>query len=153
MLPASKLQKIARETRGAAVRQWQPRVFARPLGAPERGDGNNAAPDEKAVPCYLVNEGTGPAFNVEFGIEVAGKFHSWGGQWWVMQAGEFFPQLDADSRQPVPSSPICVGVKLDEWDAEDYVYWTGFENLLGGRFEVRFYPDATRPAEFRRAPS
>ncbi len=28
----------------------------------------------------------------------------------------------------------------------------GVENLLGERFEVRSYPDTTRPAEFRRIP-
>jgi hypothetical protein len=109
---------IARESREAAERQWQPRVFARKWGPPERGNGNNAAPDEMAVPYYLVNEGVGPAFNVEAGVEVAGRLHARdGGQWWAMRAGEFMPQLDPDSMQPVPSRPLYFGVKLGEWNA------------------------------------
>ena len=59
---------IARETRQAAERQWQPRVFAHAWGDPVRGDGHNAAPDEMGVRYRLKNEGTGPAFNVEHGV-------------------------------------------------------------------------------------
>ena len=141
---------IARETREAAERQWQPRVFAYAWRVPVRGDGSTAAPDEMAVSYFLSNEGTGPAFNVEHGVEVAGVCHTWDGrQWPTVRAGEFIPQLEASSKQPIPPSPIVVGVKLPEWD-EDVVYWTRFENLLGERFEVRNHPDPTRPAEFRR---
>lgn len=141
--------EIARETREAAVRQWQPRVFARKWGPPERGNGNNAGPDEMAVSCYLVNEGTGPAFNIELGVEVAGKLHRWKtGQWWAMRAGEFMPQLEPDSKQPVPSRPLCyVPVKQSEWDEASLVYWTQFENLLSERIVVRTYPDLMRPAD------
>ena len=61
------------------------------------------------------------------------------------------PQLETNSTQPVPSSSIVTGVKLSEWhDGEGLVYWTRFENPLGERFEVRNYPDPTRPAEFHR---
>ena len=41
---------IARETREAAERQWQPRVFVHPRRGPVCGDGRNAARDEMAVP-------------------------------------------------------------------------------------------------------
>ena len=140
--------EIATATREAAQRQWQPRVFARKWGAPERGNGLNAARDEMAVPCYLVNEGTGPAFNVELALEVAGELHP-SHQWWAMQAQEFFPPLDADAKQPVPSKPIYVGVRLEDWKDGDYVYVARFENLLEERFEVRTYPDTNRPSEFR----
>lgn len=68
---------IARETREAAERQWQPRVFARYHGeAVPAGEGFTVAPDEIAVPYYLINEGTGPAFNVQVGIEVGEQV------WW-----------------------------------------------------------------------
>lgn len=148
---ASAALAVAGETRGAAERQWQPRVFAHALHGPVRGDGTDAAPDEMAVRYYLSNEGTGPAFNVEHGVELAGKLHTWDDrQWRTMRASEFIPQLDPQGGQPVPPSSIVVGVKLAEWN-DDVVYWTRFENLLGERFEVRNYPDPTRPAETRRA--
>jgi hypothetical protein len=144
--------RIATETREAAERQWQPRVFVRKLGAVELGDGRNAAPDEWAVPCYVVNEGTGPAFNIELGIEAEGKLHpSPVGPWWAMQAQEFFPPLDT-RRVPnlrIPTTPMYIGVKVTEL-AEDYVFVARFENLLEERFEVRSYPDPTKPSEFRR---
>jgi hypothetical protein len=141
---------VAQETREAAERQWQPRVFAHAWHGPVRGDGDNAAPDEMAVRYYLSNEGTGPAFNVEHGIEVAGAPYTWEDrQWRTMRAGEAIPPIPDPIRQPVPDSPLVIGVKLTEWN-EDIIYWTRFENLLGERFEVRNPPDATRPAEFRR---
>jgi hypothetical protein len=141
---------VARETREAAERQWQPRVFAHAWHGPVRGDGNNAAADEMAVRYYLRNEGTGPAFNVEHGVDVAGTPHTWENrQWRTMRAGEAIPPIPDPIRQPVPDSPLVIGVRLTEWD-EAIIYWTRFENLLGERFEVRNPPDATRPAEFRR---
>jgi len=83
---------IAKETREAAERQWQPRVIANPWPGPSRGDGDNAAPDEMAVSYYLGNDGSGPAFNVEHGIEVAGKLLAWeGGLYRTMRAGQEFP--------------------------------------------------------------
>lgn len=144
--------EVARETRAAAERQWQPRVIAHAWHGPVRGTGDDAALDEMAVRYYLSNEGTGPAFNVEHGVEVAGELHTWEDrQWRSIRAGEFIPQLDIDSTQPVPSSAIVAGVKLSAWhDGEGLIYWTRFENLLGERFEVRNYPDPTRAAEFRR---
>jgi hypothetical protein len=137
---------IARESREAAQRQWQPRVFAQPRQAPFR----DRPTEQMMVPCYLVNEGTGPAFNVELGVGVAGTIHRYeGGQWWAMRAGEFMPPVAADSGQPIPEGRIVVTVPLDAWDPDDYVYWTHFENLLGERFEVRVYPDPKRPPDFR----
>jgi hypothetical protein len=142
---------VARETREAAERQWQPRVFAHAWRGPVPGDGNDAAPDEMAVRYYLSNEGTGPAFNVEHGVEVAGRLHTWEGrQWRTMRAGEAIPPMFDTIGQPVSLSPIVVGVKKLEW-SDDIVYWTRFENLLGERLEVRNFPDFTRPAEFQRA--
>lgn len=41
---------IARETREAAQRQWQQRVFAHAWRDPAAGDGTDATPDELAVP-------------------------------------------------------------------------------------------------------
>jgi hypothetical protein len=141
---------VARETREAAERQWQPRVFVHAWHGPVRGDGDNAAPDEMAVRYYLTNEGTGPAFNVEHGVEVAGKLHTWEDrQWRTMRAGEAIPPMFDAIGQPVSISPIVVGVKLADWN-EDIIYWARFENLLGERFEVRNPPDPTKAAEFRR---
>ena len=51
---------IAMETRAAAERQWQPRVIANPWPGPSPGSGDDAAPDETAVPYYLSNDGTWP---------------------------------------------------------------------------------------------
>ncbi len=108
---------------------------------------------EKAVRYWLENEGTGPAFNVEHGVEVAGKLHTWNDwQYRSMRAGESAPLMFDANNFPVSKSPIVVGVPMDEWnDGEGLMYWTRFENLLGERFEVRNPPDATVPAEFRRA--
>jgi hypothetical protein len=142
---------IARETREAAERQWQPRVFARYHGPPAIGDGTTAAPDEMAVPYYLVNEGTGPAFNVHVGIDVAGRVHWREGIWWSMQSREFIPALDPIAKQPVPLKVIYTGVPESAWKPDAYAYVTHFE-LLGERFEVRSYPDQTRPSGFRRLP-
>jgi hypothetical protein len=144
--------KIARETREAAQRQWQPRVFVHAWANPVPGTGDNAAPDEMAVPYRLENEGTGPAFNVAHGVEVAGKLHTWGDrQYRSIRAGQELPPMLDSIGMAVKVDPLVVGVKLTEWnDGEGLVYWSRFENLLGERFEVRNYPDPTRPAEFRR---
>ena len=144
---------IARETRQAAERQWQPRVFAHAWGDPVRGDGHSAAPDEMGVGYRLKNEGTGPAFNVEHGVWVAGKLHTWGDrQYCSMHAGEELPPMLDAIGQPVKLTPLVVGVKLTEWhDGEGLIYWTRFENLLGERFQVLNYPDATWRADFLRA--
>jgi len=145
--------ELARETRNAAERQWQPRVFAHAWhGEPVKGDGDNAAVGEMAVRYFLQNEGTGPAFNVEHGVEVAGKLHTWNDwQYRSMRAGEAIPPLYDVTTQPVAVTPIVVGVNAGEWhDGKGLMYWTRFENLLGERFEVRNPPDATVPAEFRR---
>jgi len=146
--------QVAQETRDAAERQWQPRVFVHGKGEPVPGNGDDAAPDEMAVAYYLSNEGTGPAFNVEHGIEVSERPRTWNDwQWRSMRAGEFIPPRDAGSTQPVPSEAIVVAVKLAEWgEGRGRVYWSRFENLLGERFEVRNYADATRASEFRRLP-
>jgi hypothetical protein len=142
--------EIAREAREAAQRQWQPRVFMHAWHGPERGDGTNAAPDEMAVRFYLSNEGTGPAFNVKPWVEVTGKPHTWEDRLYrTMGVDEFCPTLTLGTGQPVPDSFLAIGVKLTEW-SEDIVYCVEFENLLGERFVVRNYPDATRPADFRR---
>src|SRR5205807_8250402 len=98
---------VARETREAAERQWQPRVFAHAWHGPVPGDGDNAAQDEMAVRYYLSNEGTGPAFNVEHGVEVAGKLHTWEDrQWRTMRAGEAIPPMLDAIGQPVSLSPL-----------------------------------------------
>lgn len=151
---ASAAVAVARETREAAQRQWQPRVFVHGKGEPVPGNGDNAAPDEMAVAYYLSNEGTGPAFNVEHGVEIEGRPYTWEDrQWRTMRAGEFIPQLDADSAQPVPSTAIVVGVKLAHYgEGRNRVYWSRFENLLGDRYEVRNPAEATRRAEVRPLP-
>jgi hypothetical protein len=93
---------VARETREAAERQWQPRVFVHAWHGPVPGDEENAAPDEMAVRYYLTNEGTGPAFNVEHGVEVAGQLHTWEDrQWRTMRAGEAIPPMFDAIGQPV----------------------------------------------------
>jgi hypothetical protein len=70
-------------------------VFAHSWASgPKVGDGNDAVPDEMAVPYYLSNEGTGPAFDIEHGVEIAGKLHTFEGrQYRTMRAGEQVPQL------------------------------------------------------------
>ena len=142
---------IAREAREAAERQWQPQVFAHAWYGPVPGDGSDAAPNEVAVPYSLGNEGTGPAFNVEHGVEVGGNRHTLGDrQYRSIAAGQSIPPMYDTMGMPVTGAPIVVGVKLTEWDGDDVVYWTRFENLLGERFEVRNFPDPARPAEFRR---
>jgi len=144
-------QRVAEETREAAERQWQPRVFVHGHGPPAKGDGNNVAPGEMAVGYYLSNEGTGPAFNVEHGIEVDGSpytFNDW--QWRSMRAGEFIPALAPGAAQPVPTTAIVVGVPEAGWNPKTLVFWSRFENLLGERFEVRNHADAARASEFRR---
>jgi hypothetical protein len=142
--------EIARETREAAQRQWQPRVIAHGWGEPRPGSGDDAAPNEVAVGYRLKNEGTGPAFNVEHGVEVGGKLHTWGDrQYRAMTAGEELPPMLDSVGLPVRVNPIVVGVEKDEW-GDPLVYLTRFENLLGERFEVRNFPDASTPSEFRR---
>jgi hypothetical protein len=141
---------IARESRAAAERQWQPRVFAHAWQGPELGDGDNVAPGEMAVAYYLGNEGTGPAFNVEHGVDVGRIRYPWIGQYRTMRAGEQIPPMLDSIGTPVQLRPIQVGVPLDKWNADDYRYWTRFENLLGERFEVLNFPDPNRPAEFKR---
>jgi hypothetical protein len=142
--------RIARETREAAERQWQPRVIAHKWSDPKPGTGDDAAPDEMAVGYSLKNEGTGPAFNVEHGVEVGGRLHKWGaGLYHAMMAGEEVPPMRNATGQPVKLTPLIVGVKQEQW-VDDIVYWTRYENLLGERFEVRCPPDETKPAEFRR---
>lgn len=145
--------EVARETREAAQRQWQPRVFVHGKGQ-WRGDGRNSPSDVMVVAYYLSNEDTGPAFNVEHGVEIEGRQHTREDrQWRTMRAGEFIPQLDADSTQPVPTMPLIVNVKLSEYgEGRDRVYWSRFENLLGDRYEVRNPAEATRPAEIRPLP-
>jgi hypothetical protein len=114
-------------------------------GAPSPGDGDNAAPEEMAVAYYLSNEGTGPAFNVEHGIEVGGKPYAWENRLWrTMRPGEFIPQLDPNAGQSVPPTALTIGVKKADWNA-NVVYWTRFENLLGERFEVRKLSRADAP--------
>ena len=58
-----------------------------------------------------------------------------------MRAGEQIPPMLDSIGSPISLTPPTVGVKLDEWDADHFAYWTRFENLLGERFEVRNYPD------------
>ncbi|HEX4483315.1 MAG TPA: hypothetical protein VH081_05965 [Solirubrobacteraceae bacterium] len=144
--------EIARETREAAERQWQPRVFVHGKGRFYLGHGHDDVPeDQVGVPYYLSNEGTGPAFNVEHGIEIAGKSYTWNDwQWRSMRAGEFIPPLSPASTQPVPEGEIVVLVPALEWERRTLVYWSRFENLLGDRFEVRNYDDPRAPSRFLR---
>jgi hypothetical protein len=142
---------IARETREAAQRQWQPRVIAQGWKSPVPGTGDDAPPGEIAVSYYLSNDGTGPAFNVEHGVEIAGKLHRWeAGLYPTMRAGDQYPPMFDSLGHPTSLTPLTIGVKQSEW-SDEFAHWTRFENLLGERFEVRNYPDPTRPAEFRRA--
>jgi hypothetical protein len=140
---------VVRETREAAGRQWQPRVFAH--GWFGRYPKDNISPDEMAIPYYLTNEGTGPAFNVEHGIELAGKVTTWKDQLHrTIRAGEEIPPVRHPPAGPRGVAPMVVNVKMGGKSQADIVYWARFENLLGERFEVRNFPDPTRPAEFRR---
>jgi hypothetical protein len=147
---ARETREAAHETREAAQRQWQPRVIPYRWGDPKPGTGDDAAPDEMAVGYRLKNEGTGPAFNVEHGVEVGGRAHRWpAGQYPAMRSGEELPPMLDATGQPVQLNPLVVGVNKGQW-TDDIVYWTRFENLLGERFEVRNPPDDTKPAKVRR---
>lgn len=147
----------ARAQADAVKRQWQPRVFVHGWSAPY--DNGNADPEEMAVPYYLSNEGTGPAFNVEHGVEVGGERYTVGGGhlYRMLQAGEEVPPMRDAIGLPVSLSPIVVHVRHDGRDsaaiAPHLVYFARFENLMGERFEVRNFPDPTRPAEFRALPA
>jgi hypothetical protein len=128
---------VATEIRKAAERQWQPWVIAHGWKGPQRGDGDNAAPDEMAVRYWLENKGTGPAFNVLPSVEVAGRTHTlndW--QYRSMSAGEAIPPVSDPQRRPFPDSSLVIPVPLAEW-SDDFVYCASFENQLGERFEVR----------------
>lgn len=70
--------QTARETREAAERQWQPRVFAHPWfwkipGDREGIEGGAVIDGTLHAAYYLINQGSGPAFNVEHGIDVGGN--------------------------------------------------------------------------------
>lgn len=141
----------ADETREAALRQWQPRVHARFHGLPTH-DSDMVGDDEVDVPVYIINEGTGPAFNVRVAIEVAGHDVDWREAqfWWSVQPREFLPSLEPDSRQPVPERQLHIGVRAPHWNPDGYSYVTRFDNLFGERFELRDFPPHLRQdAEFR----
>ncbi len=151
MLQATIALQVARETREAAERQWQPRVFAHPWPGQIPGTGEKAplvADDEVPVAYYLANAGTGPGFNIRHGINVNGRLHEEYGPFPTMGAGVEVPPVHDTVGLPVGVRPIVVAVKRAEWVGADIVYWTQFENLLGERFEVRNH--RVRPAEFRR---
>lgn len=62
--------QAARETREAAERQWQPRVIAHPWfwvipGDREGTQGGAVVDGTLHAAYYLVNQGSGPAFNVD----------------------------------------------------------------------------------------
>jgi hypothetical protein len=139
-----------KELREAAERQWQPRVFAHGWGLEFKITIPVDNPGEGVAGYYLSNEGTGPAFNVEHGVEVAGRRYTPGAgllERMVRAGQEIPPMLDAVGL-PVSLTPIQVAIGQEK--PESIVYWTRFENLLGERFEVLNFSDPTRPAEFHR---
>ncbi len=67
---------------------------------------NNPDPNAMAVPYYLSNEGTGPAFNVEHGVEVAGEIYTPGGQLHrIIRAGDEIPPMLDSIGMPVSLLP------------------------------------------------
>jgi hypothetical protein len=143
-----------REQAETVKRGWQPRVCARPFFG--KHDRPTLAPNEMAVPYFLNNDGTGPAFNVECGIKLPGQPHITNKDLdRVLQAGEGAPTKSdpEEAGQHWLDAYVATvnteGRSVSEVESE-LVYWTRFENLMGERFEVRNPRDTEKPAEFRR---
>ena len=98
---------------------------------------------------YLVNQGSGPAFNVEHGIEIGGSRQRGGNIILNMGAGGLIPPV-FDVEHPTGVPPIVRTVPAPDFKGEGVAYWAQFENLLGERFEVLSYHDPNRQADFRR---
>jgi hypothetical protein len=145
--------EMARQTREAAERQWQPRVFAHPWygaipGERDQIAGGVVVDGQLRAAYYLVNQGSGPAFNIEHGTEIGGNRQRLG-VYLNMGASDVVPPV---FNYDVPSGvrPFVVVASVVELKGEPVAYWAQFENLLGERFEVVSYHDENRQAEFRR---
>lgn len=145
-------------SRDAARAQLQPIVFAHGHGGAISGPNDELDLDvgEIAFLYYLSNEGTGPALNIEHGVECGGVDHEFGGgmQFRTARAGEFLPPLDQATRQPVPSQFLSVVIAERElparWRSSGRTYWARFENVFGEQFETRNPTDPRQPAAFMR---
>lgn len=142
---ASKGQNEA--VKEAARAQLQPVVFAHEYAFTPNG--GQASPQ-----YYLANEGTGPALDIQHGVEMDGARYLHGfpdieQRWRALSAGESEPRGMplAHGQRPLRMfiiSPVpFVG-------HEEVVYWTQFSNVFGERFEVRNPKDPTKAATFKR---
>jgi hypothetical protein len=143
-----------REQADALMRQWQPRVCAhRFIGTYERPA---LLSDQMPVPYFLTNDGTGPAFNVTYGIELAGtRCASSEYVYRVLRPGEEAPQATGKNLEHwlIPIVEIVDKDGRNTHEVEQaLVYWTEFDNLMGERFEVRNHFDPAQVVEFRRVP-
>ena len=142
-----------REQAETVKREWQPRVRAQPfIGAYKKPV---LIPDQMAVPYFLSNDGTGPAFNVEYGIELSGQPGTPSGHLYrVLRAREEAPTKEIEDEpgkhwlDAIVTTVMKQGMSEDEIK-EELVYWAWFDNLIGERFEVRNPHDVGQPAEFR----
>jgi hypothetical protein len=147
--------EMAHQTREAAERQWQPRVFAHPWfwaipGERDQIPAGAVVDGTLRAAYYVVNQGSGPAFNIEHGIEIAGSRQTVGVILNMATGQEIPPVFNLEV--PTGVAPLVVQVPEPEFNGEALAYWAQFENLLGERFEVVSYHDANRQAEFRRLP-
>jgi hypothetical protein len=150
---------IADETRAAARAQLQPIVFAHAIGAHVRGPNDNLGISEGqlAFPYFLANEGTGIALNIRHGFELAGTKYEFGGgmEMRVLRAGEESPLRDPATGKLVQIRPFAAVVSERvlpaDWPNVAPVYWTGFDNVFGERFETRNPSDPRLSASFERA--
>jgi hypothetical protein len=151
------LERITDATRDAARAQLQPLVLSHAHGAFARGPREpDLGEGQISFDYYVSNEGTGPALNIEHGVEVAGHDFAFGDgmQFRTAGAGEFLPPLDADAAQPIPSRFLRVVVNEGElpvgWNTLPRTYWARFENVFGERFETRNPSNPQQPFVFAR---
>jgi hypothetical protein len=144
----------AREQVEAVKRGVQPRVTAHRWVDPKRR--RTYGEEVVSLHFYLTNDGTGPAFNVVYGVDVGGRSCPGdnGHIYRKMNVGAILPGPSDHLDPPGSTQPIVVDLKhegrpRDEID-RDLVYWTRFDNVMGERFEVRNPHDTTRPTEVRK---
>lgn len=142
-------KQIAADSLEATKRQWQPRVSGHAWTGQVPGS-RAPAPDQFELPYYLLNQGTGPAFNVEHGIEIDGERQPSGySPDFSLAAGHEYPPVH-DGGIPSGVQPLLLYTDRAKVEtAKELVIWVRFENLLGESFEVRTFVNQQRRTEFQ----